>query len=129
MTTRTDQEFVSESIRPLVATADTGAMAAGGPGLPREFRWRGRALRIAAVVRTWRETGACKHGSGEAYVRKHWFEVDTTTGRKAMLYFERQPRGRNKTARWWLYSIDKEKRETQPAVGAEFPSGHPDRDP
>ena len=73
--------------------------------------------------------GACKHGSGESYVRKHWFEVETTTGRKAVLYFERQPRGRNKTARWWLYSIDKEKRETRHAVRAESPSEDPNRDP
>lgn len=102
----TEQRFVSEPIKPVVATADPGAMAAGGPGLPREFTWRGRTLGIAAVVRAWRETGPCKHGSSEVYVRKHWFEVETTAGQTAKLYFERQPRDRSRTRRWWLFSID-----------------------
>ena len=75
MTTAAELEFVSEAIKPVVETADTNAMAAGGPGLPQEFVWRDQPLRIAAVLRTWRETGPCKHGSSESYVRKHWFEV------------------------------------------------------
>ena len=38
-----EHKFVSESIKPVIATADTGAMATGGPGLPHEFTWRGKA--------------------------------------------------------------------------------------
>jgi phosphoribosylglycinamide formyltransferase-1 len=102
----TQQTFVSESIKPVVAFANTQAMAAGGPGLPREFVWRGRALGIAAVLRTWRETGPCKSGGAESYVRKHWFEVQTTDHRRARIYFERQPRDRNRSRRWWLFSIE-----------------------
>jgi hypothetical protein len=98
--------FVSEPIKPVVATSDPNAMAAGGPGLPRAFVWRGETLGIAAVLRTWRETGPCKHGSSEMYVRKHWFEVVTTANQAARIYFERQPRGRNQTRRWWLFSIE-----------------------
>ncbi len=101
--------FVSESIKPVVATADVKAMATGGPALPREFVWRGEPLSIASVVRTWRETGPCRHGSAEAYVRKHWFEVETTTGRRAKIYFERQARGRKLTRRWWLFGIEEER--------------------
>ena len=86
---------MSEPIEPVAATAD-----------PEEFVWRGETLGIAAVLRTWRETGPCKHGSSEAYARKHWFEVLTTSNRIAKIYFERQARGRKLTKRWWLFSID-----------------------
>lgn len=99
------ERFVSEAITPVVATCATEAMASGGPGLPQEFGWRGRTLRVAAVQRTWRETGPCRHGSGEQYVRRHWFEVLTTENTTLTLYFERQPRGGRKAPRWWLYSI------------------------
>ena len=98
--------FVSEPIKPVVATADPEDMATGAPGLPREFVWRGETLGIAAVLRTWRETGPCKHGSSEEYVRKHWFAVRTTSNRTARIYFERQARGRKPTKRWWLFSIE-----------------------
>lgn len=99
--------FVSEVLRPVPGTADAGAMASGGPGLPQAFTWRKQVLRVAAVRRTWRETGPCHHGSGEQYARKHWFEVETDAGEVATLYFERQPRGGGKTRRWWLYSLDR----------------------
>lgn len=98
--------FISEAIKPVTATTDTHAMAAGAPGLPRTFIWRGQALHVADEIRNWRESGPCKHGSSESYVRKHWFEVKTTTGQIAMIYFERQARSRNKTQRWWLYTIE-----------------------
>ena len=109
-------EFVSEPLKPVVSTADPSAMAVGGPGLPHEFIWRGEPLGIAAVLRTWRETGPCKHGSSESYLRKHWFEVQTTSNRRARIYFERQPRGRNRMNRWWLFSIEHRTDKTQPAV-------------
>lgn len=71
MKTKMEQKFVSESIKPVVATADTNAMATGGPGLSHEFIWRGKVLCIAAVLRTWHDTGSCRNGSPESYVRKH----------------------------------------------------------
>ena len=50
------ERFISEVIRPDVATClETFGMAVGEPGLPREFVWRGRTIKIAAVLRTWRE--------------------------------------------------------------------------
>jgi phosphoribosylglycinamide formyltransferase-1 len=120
MTSEPELEFVSEAIKPVVETADSNAMAAGGPGLPREFIWRGEAVRIAAVLRTWRETGSCRHGSSESYVRKHWFEVRTASGRKAQIYFERQPRSHGKAKRWWLYTIEKGRQD--PTADSTTPS-------
>lgn len=52
-----DERFVSEAIVPDVSTFDTSRMAVGEPGLPRRFLWRGQVIEIAAVLRTWRESG------------------------------------------------------------------------
>jgi len=101
----TREQFVSETLKPLTATADTRRMARGEPGLPREFIWRGRTVRIVKVRRSWIETGPCRNGSAEQYVRKHWYEVATASQGVMKIYFERQPRGRHKTQRWWLFSL------------------------
>ncbi len=99
------ERFVDEPLEPIVATADTSLMACGGPGLPQAFRWRGRTIEVAALLCSWRETGRCRHGSAEMYVRKHWFEVLTTEHATMKIYFERQPRRGRKEARWWLFTI------------------------
>jgi hypothetical protein len=100
------EEFIGEPIQPVVETLDTSRMAAGGPGLARQFRWRAETVTIAHVLKTWRETGDCRHGSGEQYVRKHWFEVATDSGVTMTIYFERQARStRKKRERWWLFSL------------------------
>ena len=99
------QKFISESIKPVTAGADTDMMSAGGPGLPSKFIWRGKVLGIAAVLNSWHDTGPCRNGSPENYVRKHWFEVETTSNQMAKIYFDRQSRDRDLTKRWWLYSI------------------------
>ena len=78
---------------PVTETADTSRMAIGEPGLPRKFVWRGRTVTVTAVLRSWRETGKCRHGSPEMYVRKHWYEVVTASDGTMKLYFERQSRG------------------------------------
>jgi len=100
------EQFVSERIAPVTDSHDTSAMALGEPGLPQVFTWRGETVRVASVLRTWRDTGPCRHGSGERYVRKHWYEVETTDGRRMKIYFDRTPRGRARSPRWWLFSID-----------------------
>jgi len=105
MTADPRERFVSEAIVPVAGTFDAGRMAAGEPGLPGAFRWRGRALEIATVLRSWRDTGPCRHGSRELYVRKHWYEAVTRDGATLKLYFDRQPRGGRVATRWWLYSI------------------------
>ena len=101
------EEFISEAIEPVAETIDARRMAGGAPGLPRQFRWRSEVISIAGVLGTWRETGPCRHGSGEQYVRKHWFEVSTDSGMKMKIYFDRQPRSANKKRRWWLFSVDR----------------------
>ena len=99
------EQFISEAIRPDVASIDTTRMPAGGPGLPMVFHWKKQTLRIARVLRTWTETGPCHHGSDEAYVRKHWFEVVTDAGQVMKIYFERQARSGKSKSRWWLFTI------------------------
>ena len=106
MTSEPASRFISEPITPVSGTADTAAMARGEPGLPEQFTWRGKPLVVTRQLRTWKDTGPCRHGSGESYVRKHWFEVETGDGSTARLYFERQQRGRNRMQRWWLHSME-----------------------
>ena len=84
------ERFISEAIQPDPATFDTGRMAAGEPGLPRCFTWRGQSFAVEAVLRSWHETSPCRHGSGEQYVRKHCYAVRLTTGAVAQIYFEAQ---------------------------------------
>jgi hypothetical protein len=109
------EQFVSEAIRPVAGTADTARMAVGEPGLPSEFVWRNRTVSIRAVLRSWRETGRCHHGSPEMYVRRHWYEVTTVSDGTMKLYFGRQPRRRGrKEPRWWLFSIRRDEAGEQP---------------
>ncbi|MFZ0132487.1 MAG: DUF6504 family protein [Desulfobacterales bacterium] len=99
------EKFISEPIKPLTETADTSRMAIGEPGLPNKFVWRGQTICVTVVLRTWRETGKCRHGSPEMYVRKHWYEVLTETDGVMKIYFERQARRGKGKARWWLFSL------------------------
>lgn len=101
-----NEHFVSEAIKPAGETFDAARMAHAEPGVPGQFTWRGRTFTVTEVLRTWKDTGPCRHGSGERYVRKHWFEVATTSGETLKLYFERQARGGRTGPRWWLFSID-----------------------
>lgn len=100
------ERFVSEPIKPVIATCDPSSMAFGGPGVPREFLWRGQIIKILAVVRTWRQSGRCHHGSPELYIRRHWFEVATAFHGTMKIYFDRQPHSKRKGERWWLFSTD-----------------------
>jgi phosphoribosylglycinamide formyltransferase-1 len=99
------ERLISEAIKPITETADTSRMAIGEPGLPHKFVWRGRTITVAAVLRSWHETGKCHHGNPEMYVRKHRYEVVTESDGTMKLYFERRPRGGRGGARWWLFSI------------------------
>lgn len=103
------ERFISEPIRPIAETADTYRMAIGEPGLPRKFVWRDRTITVKAILRSWRETGKCRHGSPEMYVRKHWYEVATVSDGIMKIYFDRQARGGRRGARWWLFSIQSER--------------------
>lgn len=82
---------------------DTASMARGEPGIPRRFRWRGETFEIAEILDGARETGACHHGSGERYVRRHVSRARTTDGAIVTLSGERASRG----PRWILRSIER----------------------
>ncbi len=100
------EDFVGAAIQPVRGTFDATRMSAGEPGLPRQFRYRSTTIQIARVLKTWRETGPCHHGSGERYVRKHWFEVLTDGGDRMKIYFLRQAGSQKTLSRWWLFTID-----------------------
>jgi phosphoribosylglycinamide formyltransferase-1 len=105
MTTSTQHnQFIGDPLKPDAATIDASRMAIGEPGLPGKFHWRDQTIEVQSVVRSWRETGPCSHGSDERYVQKHWYELITDHG-NMRVYFERKPRGGSVKMRWWLYSI------------------------
>jgi len=101
------EKLVSESIRPVTETMDTNRMAMGLPGLPGVFVWHGETIKISRVIREWHDTGPCRHGSSDRYIRKHWFEVEDEVGRRLKIYFERNPlpRTKGKRDRWRLFSM------------------------
>lgn len=98
--------FISEPIKPITGTIDTRSMSIGAPGLPGRFVWRDEEYTVESVISRWHEVGDCKHGSGEQYVRKHWFLIRATSGLEMKIYFERQAQSaRERKLRWWLYTI------------------------
>ena len=110
------EQFVSEPIVPVAGTARARDMARGEPGLPARFTWRGAEYRLAGVIRRWKTSGPCHHGSGEMYLRRHWYRILTDPPAVMTLYCERQARrGLRAKSRWFLYTV-------QPAGGAE-PAG------
>lgn len=97
--------FIGQPLKPERDGGSLGPPAPGAPMLPRRFRLRQGVIEVSGVLRSWRETGPCRHGSAETYVRKHWFEVLLLDGTTARIYFERQARrGGSPHTRWWLFS-------------------------
>ena len=105
------EEFISEPIEPVEGTFDPAGMTRAEPGLPGRFVWRQKEYAVADVIEAWKETGPCKSGSREQYLRKHWYKIRTDCGLEMTLYFERQARSkaRNKS-RWWLYTINSQEK-------------------
>lgn len=98
------ETFIGEPICAEDMSFSVSPMAMGKPGLPRTFSWKGRRFAVLEVLEEWKESGNCRHGSGERYVRKHWFRVRTTERLEMRIYFERQGRSSG-GSRWRLYSI------------------------
>jgi hypothetical protein len=99
-------EFVSEPLTPVAGTGDVRAMARGEPGLPARFVWRGAEHGVVAVERTCKGT-APEGGTGQVYLRRHWYTIRTDTGHRMTIYCERQARSRKRAkARWFVYTID-----------------------
>ena len=101
-------QFISEEIRPVRGHIDAGRMALGEPGVPMRFTWRGVEYEVADVLDSWKSTGR-EGGSptGEAYVRRHWTDLRTTSGERMVIYCLRQSPGRGRS-RWWLCRIGQE---------------------
>lgn len=99
------ERFVSEQLIPIPAELDITSAALGEPAIPWKFTWRGETIEIAKVIRKWKSTSPCTHGSVESYVRRHWYEIATVNGRYLRIYFERQARSRReRKKRWWVFS-------------------------
>ena len=98
------ETFMGEGIKPETSSFSTDSMANGKPGLPRSFLWKGQSYPVLEILEEWKEAGNCSHGSGEHYVRKHWFRIRTTANLEMRIYFERQKRSSG-GSRWRLYSI------------------------
>jgi Family of unknown function (DUF6504) len=94
------RRFVSGPLAPL---GDGFITAADGsePPVPRAFRWGDRTLTVGAVVRSWRSS---KTDRGDAYLKRHWFELRTVCGNTIEVYYDRE--ARRGAAQWWLYVID-----------------------
>jgi hypothetical protein len=58
-------------------------------------------LTVVAVLRSWLST---KTDRGDAYVKRHWFELQTEGGARIEVYYDRE--SRRGEAKWWLYTID-----------------------
>ena len=98
------KKFVSEPIEPKPGSYDTNAMGAGEPGLPSVFTWRGRQYEVAQVLSTWKSHGEDR---GDTYVRRHWYEILTSSGHRMRIYFDRNPgRSGSQLGRWWLYTFE-----------------------
>jgi hypothetical protein len=116
------ETFIGEAITPEDMSFAASMMAMGSPGLPREFSWNGKRFSVIEVLEQWKQSGDCRHGSGERYVRKHWFRVRTTGDLEMTIYFERQGRSSG-GSRWRLYSIRNTARNAKPNDGPATPLG------
>jgi phosphoribosylglycinamide formyltransferase-1 len=110
------ETFIGEGITPEGMSFTVSPMAMGKPGVPRTFSWKGRSYSVLEVLEEWKESGDCRHGSGERYVRKHWFRVRTSENLEMRIYFERQRRSSG-GSRWRLYSIRNTEIGTAPNGG------------
>ena len=91
---------------PLAPAGDGFITPAAGsePPVPRAFLWDNRTLVITTVLRSWRST---KTDRGDAYLKRHWFELQTASGEKIEVYYDRE--SRRSAARWWLYTISNDR--------------------
>jgi phosphoribosylglycinamide formyltransferase-1 len=100
-------EFVCEELIPVTGSGDAAMMSHGEPGLPGRFTWRGVAYEVVGVIETWKTQGPCRHGSGEMYLRRHWYRIQVRPHRIMTVYCDRQAKNRRKPkSRWWVYTVE-----------------------
>ena len=85
-------------------------MAAGSPGVPSAFVWRGKEIRVKAVLSSSKTTRPCRNGSGERYIDKHLYRVETEDGWIMNLY---RRRSGSKRDTWTLYTIQNKAEENE----------------
>jgi hypothetical protein len=95
------RQFVSSALVPAGGEFVTPA-SGSEPPVPRAFLWNGVTLVITEVLRSWRSTKADR---GDVYLKRHWYELQTASGKKLEVYYDRE--SRHGAARWWLYTIEK----------------------
>jgi len=117
------ETFIGEPIVPEDMSFSVSPMAMGKPGLPQKFSWKGGRFSVLEVLEEWKESGNCRHRSGDSYVRKHWFRVRTTENLEMKISFERQGRS-SVRARWRLYSIRYAEPGAAPNGGPAMPFGN-----
>ena len=101
-------EFISESMTPLFKGQANQSYVPGEPVLPQGFMWRDKAYWVESVVKAWKESGPCRSGASELYLRKHWYQLRMTDHTEMEIYFERQARSsKQRKQRWWLYTLKK----------------------
>ena len=93
------RRFVSRPITPAGDGFVTGA-SGSEPPVPRAFVWNDRTLEITAVLRSRRTS---KTDRGDNYLKRHWFELQTSDGAVIEVYYDRE--ARRGSAPWWLYTI------------------------
>ena|GEM_PF-2408839 len=71
------------------------------PTLPAAFRWRNETLEIKAVLARRRST---KVDRGDTYLKRHWFDLETSGGRIVTVYYDRA--AKRGQPHWWLYAIE-----------------------
>jgi phosphoribosylglycinamide formyltransferase-1 len=98
------ERFIGRPLTPEPGSCFGAPVAIGAPALPAVIAWNHERIEVAELLAAWKESGPCRGGSSERYLRKHWFHIRTSGGREMKLYFERQPRTGQKN-RWHLYSI------------------------
>ena len=86
-------------------------MASGEPGVPMAFSWRGADYRVARVLDSWKNLRGCRNGSGEQYINKHFFRVETEAGEIMTLY---RTRTGSKRDEWILYTMQKKNETPSP---------------
>lgn len=104
------EQFISETIEPCGCVFDAEAMAAGSPGVPSAFVWRGKEIRVKAVLSSSKTTRPCRNGSGERYVGKHIYRAETEDGWIMNLY---RRRSGSKRDTWTLYTIQNKAEENE----------------
>lgn len=97
------ERLISEPVTPVTGSFNAASMAAGEPGVPMAFSWRGTDYRVARIIETRKNLRGCRNGSGEQYVNKHFSKVETETGEIMTLY---RTRTGSKKDVWVLYTIE-----------------------